>query len=85
MTPLITKNGKIIIVGSSAGKLTRITKESLRQELLTQDLTIEKLKKFGNEFIEAAKSMDYEKQGWPRNCYSASKILINVFARIYSK
>lgn len=29
MTPLITKNGKIIIVGSSAGKLTRVKKDSL--------------------------------------------------------
>ena len=41
MTPLLNKNGKIIIVGSSVGKLSRVKQDSLLKVLTSEDLTIE--------------------------------------------
>ena len=44
ITPLIKKNGKIIAITSSRGKLSLITKDSLLKVLTSEDLTIDYLK-----------------------------------------
>jgi len=82
---LISKNGKIIMIGSIAGLLSRLTKKELQNEFTSQDLEVDKLKELSKRFRDAIEFNRLEQEGWPRSVYSVSKMIINVYPRILAK
>ena len=85
MIPLIKENGKIITVGSQAGKISKLSKE-LQERILDKSLTKEGLDKIAEEFFIAMKEKTLEKAGFPNSMYGMSKVFINVFiTRILSR
>ena len=77
----IKSNGKIIIIGSSAGKSKILKSEELIKRFNDPSITRDKLFDLAGEFIRDVKNNSYEKNGWPKWGYAISKLLINNYAR----
>ena len=78
MIPLIKENGKIITVGSQAGKVGRLSQE-LQDRVLDDSLTKEGLDKIAEEFFIAMRENTLKKLGFPNTMYGMSKVFINVY------
>jgi len=85
MKNLINDNGKIVIIGSSAGKLSRLTSEELKNRFTDPNLTKEGLDLLAKEFYDRVVDNTYLEKGWPRNSYGMSKLCINTYARLLGK
>lgn len=78
LLPLIQKNGKIIFVGSSFGKLSHVKgSPSLVARFSDKDLTRDQLFALAGEFYESVKDNTYVEKGWAKNSYGTSKLCIN--------
>ena len=78
---LINKSGKIILVGSIAGSLNRLKNEELKNGFKNAK-TYEELIKMGELFKKSILNESVEKDGWCRNTYSVSKMIVNSYARV---
>jgi NAD(P)-dependent dehydrogenase (short-subunit alcohol dehydrogenase family) len=79
--PLIKDHGKIIIVGSMAGKYKQFSDE-IRDRFASSSLTKEGLTGLAKEFYDAVVAGNYKEKGWPKSGYGTSKALINTYARL---
>lgn len=80
---LIVNKGKIIFIGSSAGKPSRMIKNKLiREKFLSKDLTEKTIMELASQFRSAVESETVDQEGWPHNIYSTSKICINKYAYV---
>ena len=82
---LIRKNGKIIMIGSIAGLISRLTKKELQNEFTSQELEVDKLLELSRRFRDAIEFNRIEQEGWPKSVYSVSKMTVNVYPRILAK
>jgi len=80
-TPLISDNGRLVVVSSQLGKLRMIRDERKRNQFNDETLTPERLDELGNQFVQAVISDTYAQDGWPSSCYGISKVLINAYVR----
>ena len=85
MLPYIEKNGKIIIIGSLAGEFTALKSEKLLSQIRDENITKETLVKLADKFILDVKNNVYIQEGWVKNTYKTSKVLINNYPRVLAK
>lgn len=83
----MTDNGKIVTVGSSAGKMSfnRIQNEEIKNRFKNPNLTKEELYKLVEEFKDAIAKGEVEQRGWPKWIYGISKLGINLYCTILSQ
>lgn len=79
--PLLRPHARVVNLSSSTGKLSLLTKESLRQRFLAAS-TEEDLCQLMNEFVYDAKLGVHEQNGWGPCSYQVSKMAINALTFI---
>jgi len=80
---LINKSGKIIIVASSLGNITKLSNE--RQNDFKKDMQVSELIELANKFRKSMENDTCEQEGWGKNCYAVSKMVINKYTQILGK
>lgn len=81
---LIKKNGKVITVASSTGNATRLTNESLKNEIIADDITLEKVIELCQRYKNAIINKTIKQEGWVDSMvpvYSNSKVLTQVYSK----
>jgi carbonyl reductase 1 len=87
MMPLLEKSDspRIINIASSAGRLSIIPSQKLRDAFSSETLTIEELEGYMTEFVEAAKKGTHSDEGWPNTGYGVSKVGIIAMTKILAR
>ena len=80
---MINKNGKIILVGSMMGNLNRLNSNKLKNDFKNAKTTQE-LINLGESFKNSCINGTVEKDGWCKNSYCVSKIIVNSYSRVLS-
>ena len=78
---MINKSGKIIIVGSIAGSLNKLKNEELKNGFKNAT-TYKELLDMGELFKKSVINDSVEKDGWCKNTYAVSKMIVNSYARV---
>lgn len=81
---LIRKDGKIVILGSMAGTLARLSEER-RKEFMDDNLTLQGLFDLSSKFKQAIIDNKIKENGWTETAYGTTKMIINTYARVLSK
>merc|ERR1712137_80230 len=82
---LLAPDAKIINVSSSAGKLSNLGNDDMRQRFTREDLQESELSDLMEEFISATKEGNHAEKGWSKSTYSASKIGLSALTRIWAR
>lgn len=87
LLPLLEKSSspRIINIASSAGRLSILPSEERRQSFSSNDLSIDKLKDFMNEFVQDAQNGNHVENGWPNTGYGVSKVGIIAMTKILAR
>ena len=80
---IINKSGKIILVGSKMGTLDKLTNQELKNSFKNAK-NYEDLLKLAEAFKTSVVNDTVEKDGWPKNTYSVSKMVVNLYAKVLS-
>jgi carbonyl reductase 1/carbonyl reductase 3 len=78
---MINKSGKIIMVGSIAGSLNKLKNEELKNGFKNAK-TYKELLDMGELFKKSVINDSVEKDGWCKNTYAVSKMIVNSYARV---
>lgn len=78
---VFNKQGKIIIVGSLSGKLSRLTNELLISTFKNAKNT-DDLLKLTEKYKNCIINNNVEEEGWCKNTYTVSQIILNTYARV---
>ena len=78
---MINKSGKIIMVGSIAGSLNKLKNEELKNGF-KKATTYKELLDMGELFKKSVINDSVEKDGWCKNTYAVSKMIVNSYARV---
>ena len=78
---MINKSGKIIMVGSIAGSLNKLKNEELKNGF-KNTTTYKELLDMGELFKKSVINESVEKDGWCKNTYAVSKMIVNSYARV---
>jgi len=81
---LIKPSGKVIIIASSLGKITSLSAER-QKDFKNANMQVLELIALANEFRQAIALGTNELQGWGKNCYGVSKMVINKYTHILSQ
>ncbi|KYN21665.1 Carbonyl reductase [NADPH] 1, partial [Trachymyrmex cornetzi] len=81
--PLLRPHARVVHVSSSAGRLSNITGDALKQKIADPNLTEVELDKIMHEFVNAAKAGTHLQAGWSNSTYVASKIGVSALAGIH--
>jgi NAD(P)-dependent dehydrogenase (short-subunit alcohol dehydrogenase family) len=81
---MIREGGKIIIIGSSLGKLNALS-ENMKKEFLDEEITVEKLLVLAERFKQAIIDNKVKENGWTESAYATSKMIINTYARALAR
>ncbi len=87
MLPLLGEKGKIVTLGSTAGKMSfaKISNEELKNKWRKADLSKEELFNLVHQFEAGVANNTYEQEGWPKWSYGISKLAINVYHSILAR
>ena len=80
---MINKSGKIILVGSMMGNLGFLKSQELKNKFKNAK-TYQELLNLAESFINSYENNSVEKDGWCKNSYSVSKMVVNSYARVLS-
>ena len=80
---MINKKGKIILVGSMMGNLNRLNSNQIKNSFKNAKTTQE-LINLGQAFKNSIISHTVDKDGWCRNSYCVSKMIVNTYSRVLS-
>lgn len=83
-TDIIKNNGKIVTVGSSAGKIKYLS-ESLQKEFLDEEITLNKLLDLSERFKNAIINNSVKEEGWIESAYATSKMIINTYSKVLAR
>lgn len=83
LSPLLKPHARVVLLSSSAGRLSLIPGESLRKRFTDPNLTEEKLDSLMEEFIKATEANNHSEKGWPNSTYVVSKVGVSALAPIY--
>ena len=78
---MINKSGKIILVGSIAGSLNKLKNDDLKNGFKNAK-TYQELLNMGELFKKSVINESVEKDGWCKNTYAVSKMIVNSYARV---
>jgi len=79
--PLLNENGRLVVISSGEGSLSKIKKESLLKQFNDETNTAERVDELANQFIQAVIADTYAQEGFPRSCYGMSKLILNTYVR----
>eukprot|EP01016_Furgasonia_blochmanni_P029451 TRINITY_DN3093_c0_g2_i1.p2 TRINITY_DN3093_c0_g2~~TRINITY_DN3093_c0_g2_i1.p2 ORF type:complete len:283 (-),score=34.02 TRINITY_DN3093_c0_g2_i1:161-1009(-) len=85
MLPFISVGGRIVIVGSIIGKISRIKNKGTGDILRDPAITKQQLLEIATKYYEEVKNNTFTDKNWPRSAYAMSKVLINTFVGILSR
>jgi carbonyl reductase 1 len=91
LIPLLSQSEspRIINIASSAGRLSILPSKQRQQEFTSPSLELDNLKRYMNDFVEAAEVGNHQENGWPNTGYGMSKLgiiaLTKILARDYPK
>ena len=80
---MINKSGKIILLGSMMGNLGYLKSQELKNKFKNAK-TYKELLNLAESFINSYENNSVEKDGWCKNSYSVSKMVVNSYARVLS-
>jgi (+)-neomenthol dehydrogenase len=80
---MINKSGKIILLGSMMGNLGFLKSQELKNKFKNAK-TYQELLNLAESFINSYENNSVEKDGWCKNSYSVSKMVVNSYARVLS-
>ncbi|CAL7943212.1 unnamed protein product [Xylocopa violacea] len=83
--PLLKPHARVVHLSSSAGRLSLIPSESLKQRFSDPNLTEEQLDDIMREFVNTAKTNTHLENGWSNSAYVASKVGVSALARIHQR
>merc|ERR1712137_15483 len=83
--PLLAYDAKIIIVSSSAGKLSNLGNDEMRKRFTREDLQEDELSDMMEEYITATKEGNHVEKGWSKSTYSTSKTGLSALTRIWAR
>ncbi|KAL5243275.1 hypothetical protein ACI65C_010685 [Semiaphis heraclei] len=83
--PLLVSGARVVNVSSSAGRLSVIPSEELRQTLSSPQLSTDELDTLMRQFVEKAKSGNHEQFGWPSSAYCVSKVGVSALSFIQQR
>ena len=78
----INTNGKIITVGSSAGKLEKIKDDKLKASFEDPKITRSQIFDLAKLYYDSVVDDTFEKKGFPKQGYAMSKLCINTYTRV---
>jgi carbonyl reductase 1 len=81
----LNDSAQIIVVGSGAGGLSRMTSDDKRAKLLDPELTLTGLDEMVDEFMDAVGADTWKAEGWPGNGYAMSKMFLHAWVRVMSR
>lgn len=64
MIPLLQPNSRVVHISTGLGSVSHLSKH-WRQQILSPDLTVEKLTSIMDQFVQDAQSPDYGSKQWP--------------------
>ena len=80
---MINKSGKIILLGSMMGNLGYLKSQELKNKFKNAK-TYQELLNLAESFIKSYENNSVEKDGWCKNSYCVSKMVVNSYARVLS-
>lgn len=83
--PILRPHARVVNVSSSAGHLSRIPSESLRQTFASENLTVNELDDLMNTFVKASKENKHSSLGWGNSAYAVSKVGVSALTRIQQR
>jgi NAD(P)-dependent dehydrogenase (short-subunit alcohol dehydrogenase family) len=82
---LISKNGKIIVLGTLMGELKYLKGEGIKNRFRDPNLTLDKLLDLCKAFRKLVDDNTVEADGWIACPYSISKMVVNSYPKILAK
>lgn len=82
--PIVRNGGRVVNISSSAGHLTNIPSEKLRNRFSDPTLTIEELSNLMRQYIEAAKQGTQAAE-WGNSSYAVSKVGLTALTKIQQR
>ncbi|XP_065208818.1 carbonyl reductase [NADPH] 3-like [Planococcus citri] len=83
--PILRPHARVVNVSSSAGHLSRIPSESLRQKFASENLTVNELDDLMNTFVKDSKENKHSSSGWGNSAYAVSKVGVSALTRIQQR
>jgi NAD(P)-dependent dehydrogenase (short-subunit alcohol dehydrogenase family) len=81
---LIKRLGKIIIVASSLGNIITLSAER-QKDFRIEKMQVSELVDLANKYRKSIETGSNEKEGWGKNCYAVSKMVINKYTQLLSQ
>ena len=81
---IINKQGKIIFIGGKSGNVSKLKNDNL-VNLFKTAKNADDLFKIGEKFKECIIDGTCDEEGWYKNTYGVSKMIVNTYARILTK
>ena len=80
----INKNGKIIFVTAKSGTISKLKNENLIGKFKNAK-NVDDVAKLGERFKKSIQEEKTEAEGWYKNCFAISKLLLNYYAKLVIK
>ena len=84
LLPLVRPGGRIVMVSSTAGRLS-IVKPHLQEQFSSTSLTEQQLVSLMDQFVQDVASGDHTAKGWPTTAYGVSKVGMTAFTKIIAR
>jgi len=85
MLPLFNDEARIVMLSSGMGELSVIPSRAVRERFTSPSLDRTSLLALADEFIAAVASGNRDLGGFPRSCYSVSKVALNAYVRMLAR
>ncbi|XP_021185231.3 carbonyl reductase [NADPH] 3 [Helicoverpa armigera] len=82
--PILKNGARVVNVSSSAGHLSRIPSQALKDRLSDEKLTIPELSKLMQDYIDAVKRGSYAEE-WGKSSYVVSKVGVSALTNIQQR
>lgn len=84
LLPLVKPGGRIVMVSSSAGRLS-IVKPHLQKQFSSATLTEQHLVSLMDQFVQDVAAGDHEAKGWPTQAYAVSKVGVTALTKVITR
>jgi len=81
---LIKRLGKIIIVASSLGNIHTLSAER-QKDFRREKMQVSELVDLANKYRKSIETASNVQEGWGKNCYAVSKMVINKYTQLLSQ
>merc|ERR1712228_556266 len=89
-TPMVKKNGRIVLVSSMSswwaqtGFTPKMNEISREMNLVNRTITLDRVEELAQQFVSDCKAEKNAAVGWPMSAYGTSKLFVNCITRVYA-